>query len=340
MNILQSNIDYLTTKIENNNFANEEDKFKYEQGGKQLTQQQAPSSQRDVEHFDIDTMQQPMTTSSDSVSPSSSFKYDLYGGNNHQSRRESLHDTHRRLSQQSFGQLPVESSAANFIGSDQSGDKYVQDSFETEKIKSNRTSPNAEDDQSHPREVRRKGSIRFYDEVQSFEEKKGIEASPEYTKDEYDYGKNLQQQAQQEYTDPTGYDQSDSIIKAGQYDTSQYIDQQNYDENQYGAGDLQSTNEYEYQYTQNYDQSGYQADEQPSELLYQPEQYVDGQYQQIVSLGSTLELEKHQPTQQQQNFPQLTSSNSEMDRKYKGNGNNTVSSRQPVSKPPSKKKFT
>lgn len=270
----------------------------------------------------------------------SSFKYDFHEGTNHQSRRESLYETHRRLSQQSIGQLQVESSITNFIEPDQSGDKYVQDSFETEKPKTSRPSLNIEDDQFQPRETRRKGSIRFYDEVQLFEGKKGIETSPEYKSEEYGFDKNLQQSIQQEYTNPIEYDQSDRIFKTGQYDypqnydSSQYDDQKNYEDNQYGLDG--SANEYEYQYAQ----STYKSNELPIDVLYQPEQYSDAQkFQEITSAQSTLELENPQLTQQQQTFTHLPSSDSEMERKYKGYENSTALNKQPVSKAPLKKKL-
>lgn len=265
----------------------------------------------------------------------SSVKYDFHEGTNQQSLRESSYETHRRLSQQSIGQSQVESAINNFMEPDQSGDKYVQDSFETEKPKTSRPSLNIEEDQFQPRETRRKGSIRFYDEVQSLEGKKGIETSPEYKREEYGLEKNLQHPIQQEYTDPIGYDQSDRIFKTGQYDypqnydSSQYVDQKNYEDNHYGLDG--SANEYEYQYAQ----STYNSNELPIDVLYQPEQYIDGQkLQEIASARSTLELEKPQLTQQQQTFTHLPTSNSEMERRYKGYENSTALNKQPVLKSP------
>lgn len=261
----------------------------------------------------------------------SSFKYDFHEGTNLQSRRESLYETHRRLSQQSIGQLPVESSITNFIEPDQSGDKYVQDSFETEKRKTSRPSLNIEEDQFQPREARRKGSIRFYDEVQLFEGKKGIEASPENKREEYSFEKNLQHPIQQEYTDPIGYDQSDTNFKIGQYDYSQnydspqYDDQNNYENKQYGLDRL--ANEYEYQYAE----SNYESNELPSDVLYQPEQYSDEQNFQEIASASTLELEKPQLTHQQQTFTHLLPTNSGMEKKYKGYEHSTALNKQPVS---------
>lgn len=242
--------------------------------------------------------------------------------------------------------MPAEISSTSFI-EPETDNKYVQDSFETEKLRSNRTSPNLEDDQSQPNDIRRKGSIRFYDEGQSFEEEKRIEDTPKYTQNEFDYEKILQQKQQQqdqnysqlEYPGSV-YDKSENLFKTGQYDISQnfdtsqpiYVDQQNYNENQFGEGGLQPSSEHEYPYAQSYEQ--YQSNQQPSELPYQSK-YTDGLYTEGAASISTFEFGKSQPTQQQQSFAQPTM---EMGQKYKGNGN-TASNRS-MSKQPSKKKFT
>lgn len=271
--------------------------------------------------------QQPMHTFSTNTGPTSSYKYDSNGRTSQQSRRESLHDIHRRLSQQSLGPLPIENSINGFIGSN-SGDKYVQDSFETEKLKSNQTSPNTDDNKSQLTDIRRKGSIRFYDEAQPFAGNTGIENISSVKENEYEYGKSIHEQ-EQVYKNPTSYDHSESVFKAGQYNTSQnydasqYIEQKNYNGNQYGEENLHPANEYEYQqFAPNFEQSGYESNQQPTEFLYQPEQYFGFEKNEIA----------------QQNFAQSTSNSLEIGQIIKGNENSAIANT--MSKQSSKKKFT
>lgn len=252
----------------------------------------------------------------------------------------------------------------------------MQDSFETEKPKSNRTSPNAEDSQYQSGGSRRKGSIRFYDEVQSVDEanKKRNETASVLQQDDsgyppngYEYkeslqeynsqgqGQNeLQQQQQQQqdqiYSQHDYTDQPHDVYATGDYDASQYVDQQNYDRDQYGTGTLQPADEYNYQTeyqgydTQKYDQQGYQSNEQPPEPTQPQEQYNTGMYQESTAKPTfdTPSYQPTQPAQPQQSYTEPSSSTTTMGQKYKGNGNSAGSGQrqQSVSKQPAKKKFT
>lgn len=251
--------------------------------------------------------------------------------------------TQRRTSQQNIQGLSTT----------ETGNKYIQESIETEKA--NRRSSNSEDD-SQSNGFRRKGSIRFYDEVHSTEDANAQRTEStsnlqqndsEYAQKEYEYNETPQeysdqsQQQQQEiysqpdFTDQRQYEQSDAIYGNADYNTSQYIDQQNYD-NQYGTN--APTSEYEYQSGyQGFDTQNYAESSDGQTLggnLYQTEQYQQGETSQDYDTQQNL------PTQQQ-SFTEPTSGATNTQR-YKPNGSNsnTAVQRQSMSKQSTKKKFT
>lgn len=286
------------------------------------------------------------------------LKHDSNGRSSQQSRRGSLYDIPQRISSQQnpTSHIPIENPNSE-VGVLETGNKYVQDSFETEK--SNRRSSNAEDD-LQANGARRKGSIRFSDEIQSVsdpitqreeslsklpqdaskylqKEYEYQESSQEYNPSAQDHIQQQQQQQQQiyshpEFTDQRQYEQSGEIYNStGGYDSSQYINQETYDNSQYGTAELQPSNEYDYQSdtqyqgfdTQNYTQPG----EQPLENLYQSEPYQE------ENTMAEFDIKQNQPMQQQ----------SYTDRqryKVNGNGANSATQRQTMSKQPTKKKFT
>lgn len=308
------------------------------------------------------------------VTPTVAYKQESSGRTSQQSRRGSLYDSQRRSSQQSIlGHTPIETAISDRFATD-TGDKYLQDSFETEKPKSNRTSPN-QDDQSIG--SRRKSSIRFYEDIQPTENvarhslddtSVSRQDDTAYTKTGYEYTQNVQPQyslaqsqahaqpkenqiySQLEYTDQTQYNPSDGVYKTETYDTTQYVDQPNYDTSQYGTAandynfqsEYQPTTEYQEYDPTGYEQSTFQASEPLADTQYQPEQYVSsGLYQDGVT-KPTYDYRIGQATEQQ-SYTESVPSNPNVGQKYKGNGNSTTATTQrlqPVSKQPPKKKFT
>lgn len=246
----------------------------------------------------------------------------------------------------------------------ETSDKYLQDSFETEKSKPNRISPNVGDIQSQSNAPRRRSSIRFYEENPSIGNisKQITEHNPiilpdatEYGKDGYDqYIPNEMQSQQQQdpthtkldYTTQSHYDEPSNIYETENYDTTQYVNPQIYDGHQYRTDTQQSNNDYNYQdgyqdyEASNYDGTGYQPNEQSSNALYLPEQYSDEIYRDEISKP----MPDHGINQTiQQPTAYMESSNTSMDQLYKGNGNttNTTAHRlQSTPKQPIKKKST
>lgn len=280
------------------------------------------------------------------------------------SRRGSLFDLQQgRVSNQNvIGHSPTgiaESSTNEF----RSSDKYMQDSFETEKPKSNRSSPNTISSQSQSNGSNRKGSIRFYNEIQSADDtdKKKDETasilqedSSIYKKNEHKYIPNVQEyrQTNQSLAEPQQelfYDsqldytgQPLNVYESGQYDGSQYNDQQNYDGVQYRTEDPQPSEEYEYQSGyQGYDtqQQTYQSNKLPSEPL-QQEPYGTELYQERSTKPNT-DTRTYQTVQQHQNYADSISKNSNMGQNFKGNGNGNGAVRLPnMSKQSTTKNFT
>lgn len=174
---------------------------------------------------------------------------------NQQSRRGSIFELQQsRVSNQNFvGNSPKESS-----------DKYLQDSFETEKLKSNQTSSNNKFQSSGSSQ---KGSLRYYDGLQSIgdADKERDETSPAmqqdpsmYKNNEFKYNQILQDYEQrnqtqaetqdQFYTTQLDYaDQPQNLYESEQYSRPQY-DQQNYAGIEYSGAEVsQPTDEYDYQ---------------------------------------------------------------------------------------------
>lgn len=264
---------------------------------------------------------------------------------NQQSRRESLLESQQsRISNQNvIGRSPTE-----IIGSGptefQTSHKYMQDSLETEKYKSNLTSPTIRS--SVPD---RKGSLRFYDESSSsFADKERDETSPTipqnaslYKKNEFKYNDPPQEydQTSQIQTQPekpfynsqldyTG--QPHNAYETEQYNESQYNDQQNYDGIQYGAEVQQPTSEYEYQPEyQEYDaqQQIYQPNNLPTEPMQPEQQYESEIYQERAPKSAV---------QQYQNYPEANSSTPNMGQK---NGN-AINKQPNMLKQSTTKKFT
>lgn len=322
--------------------------------------------------------QQPQQGFITNVTPTVAYKQESNGRTSQQSRRGSLYDSQRRSSQQSsHGHIPIESAIIDRFATE-IGDKYLQDSFETEKPKSNRTSPN-QDDPVQSNGNRRRSSIRFYDDIQPTENvsRHSIDDTSvsrqddaAYTKTGYEYTQNVQPQysqlaqsqahsqpkenqnySQLEYTDQTQYNPSDGVYKTEDYDTTQYVDQQNYDANQYGTtttndynfqSEYQPRSEYQEYNPTRYEPTTFQTSEQPANTMYQPEQYVsDGLYQDEAT-KPTYDYRIGQAAEQQ-SYTESVPSNSNVGQKYKGNGNSTTAAAQrlqPVSKQPAKKKFT
>lgn len=264
---------------------------------------------------------------------------------NQQSRRESLLELQksRRGSNQNFIEptANVEASGNGF----QSSDKYMQDSFETEKHISNRTSPS---NQSQTNASNQKGSIRFYDEIPSVDDRDKEkdetastlqQDSPMYNKNDYKYNQPLHEYEQSQpepqnlfydtQLDYTG--KPHSVYESGQYDGPQYNDQQNYNNIQYKTEDPLPASEYEYQNAyQGYDPEKqiYQSNNLPLEPL-QQEQYETDTYQDGATKPTT--------AQQHQNYSISSSSNSNMALK-KGNENMAVRQSN-ISKQSATKKF-
>lgn len=251
-----------------------------------------------------------------------------------QSRRGSfLESQPSRVSNQNvIGNSPTEIAGAT-SNEFHANDKYMQDSFETEKRKSNRTYPNNQSTGSN-----RQGSIRFYDNIQSVNvaDKERDETVSEMQQDasmyktnefkynqipqEYDQTNQTQAAPQEPFYD-TQLDyrsQPHDIYESEQYDDSQYTDQQNYDGIQYRTEVPQPTSEYEYQTGyQEYDtqQPIYQSNNLPLEPL-QQEQYGTDKYQERAT-KSTPDI---RTVQQYQNYAESNSNNPNMGQK-KGNEN-------------------
>lgn len=252
---------------------------------------------------------------------------------NQQSRRGSLLESQQtRISNQSnIGRSPTE-----IVGSSpnefQTSHKYMQDSFETEKYKSNRSSPTIRS--SGPD---RKGSLRFYDDSSNFADKERDEPSPTepqnasmYEKNEFKYNDSpqeydqmnqIQTQSQKPFYD-TQIDyrgQSHNAYETEHYNDSQYNDQQNYDGIQYGVQQPASQYEYQPEY-QEYDteQQIYQANNPPPEPLQPEQQYETDIYQE----RATKPTQDTRTVQQYQNFSESNSSTPNMGQKN-GNGNIT-----------------
>lgn len=267
---------------------------------------------------------------------------------NQQSRRESLLESQQsRISNQNINQR----SPTEIVGSGpiefQTSHKYMQDSLETEKYKSNLASPNIRS--SVPD---RKGSLRFYDESSNFADKvtNRDETSPAVPQNasmfktnefkysdspqEYEQTSHIQTQPQKPFYDTQmDYrDQPHNAYETEQYNDSQYNDQQNYDGIQYGAEVQQPTSEYEYQPEyQEYDaqQQMYQPNNLPP---LQPEQQYETEIYQERATKPTHGIES---VQQYQNFSEANAGTSNMGQK---NGN--VINKQPnISKQSTTKKF-
>lgn len=226
----------------------------------------------------------------------------------------------------------------------QSSHKYMQDSFETEKHKSNRTSPT-----NRSRNPDRRGSLRFYDEIQSanFADKERDETSSGlqqnssmYEKNEFKYNQSPQEydqtnQTQLEPQEPFYDTQIDYRDHNEQYDDSQYNAQQNYDGIQYRTEVQQPTSEYGYQTGyQEYDarQQIYQSNNPSLGPLQSEQQYETDSYQERATKPT------HDVVQPYQNFSESNSSTSNTGQK-KGNGN--ITNKLPnMSKQSTTKKFT
>lgn len=179
---------------------------------------------------------------------------------NQQSRRGSLLESQqsRGSNQNVIGHSPTEI-AEGTTNEFHANNKYMQDSFETEKRKSNRTYPN-----NHT--STRKGSNQFSDGIQSgifADKERGETASAVqkddslYEKNEYSYDQipqeyNPKNQAKQTHATPqelffeTQHDyrrQPHNVYESEQYDDAQYGGQQNYNDTQYRSEELQPTSE-------------------------------------------------------------------------------------------------
>lgn len=262
---------------------------------------------------------------------------------NQQSRRGSLLETQQT-------RIPNNIVAGGSSNEFQSNLKYMQDSFETEKHKSNRTSPT-----NRSGIPDRKGSLRFYDEIPSsnFADKERDETSSAvqqnasiYENKELKYNQSPQEynQTNQTKPEPPFYDtqldyrgQSHNVYEPEQYDDPRYNDQQNYDGIQYRAEVQQPTSEYEYQPGyQEYDtqQQVFQSNNLPLETL-QPEQQYDTD---IYQERATNPSHDARTVQQYQNLTESNSGTSNMGQR-KGNGH--VTNNQPnMSKQFAPKKFT
>lgn len=278
-----------------------------------------------------ETAIEPQHAFSTSTSPNES--------SNQQSRRGSLLESQpSRVSNQNV----IRHSPTEFSGSStneiHASDKYMQDSFETEKRKSNQTYPNNQSSSSN-----RKGSIRFYDEIQSAnisdkERNETVSAvqqdAPMYKKNELKYNEIPQEYDQTNQTQATPqqfYDtqleyrgQPHNVYESEQYNDSQYSDQQNYDGLQYRTEVPQPTSEYQYQTGyQEYDtqQQIYQPNNLPLEPLQQEPYGTD-----LYPERATKPTHDNSTAQQYQNFAESNSSNSIVGQK-KGNGN--ITNKQP-----------
>lgn len=222
-----------------------------------------------------------------SISPT----LDNSGRTSQQSRRESLlHELQqRRPSQQSIigAQQPLE------IAGDTNVDKYAKDSFESEKPKSNRTSPISDESQS----LRRRSSIRFSDDLQlpatdivrnepiidtsqqlgGYDAPQFQETIQEYNQqpmqDTYSTADTQQQEqlyTQPEFTSAQPYDQSYSAGSYEQYDGTQYASAQQQQPQEYLGSEQYDTSELQYDPNQQqYDDTRRYSSSQQSQQ-YQP----------------------------------------------------------------------
>lgn len=241
----------------------------------------------------------------------------------------------------------VESTSNNTI-ENEAGNKYAQENFETEK--SNRRISNTEDD-SQSDSFQRRGSIRFYEEDTNIQRRDSAsnlqQKEQDYIQKEFEYKENLQEYnqtsqeqdqmqiyTQPEFTDQGQYEQSRNIYASDEYNTPQYIEQQNYNDNQYAA----NPNEYDYQNeyqefdAQNYTQSG---NELSHESLYQSEQYQNEEPE-----FGTQQNQSILQQQQQQGFTEPTSgiANTQRNRTNGNNSNTTVQRQFMSTRQPTKKK--
>lgn len=279
---------------------------------------------------------------SKNVSPSPPLKYNSNG----RSSQQSIHDTSQsRLSQQNISGLPSVESTSNNTIANETDNKYTQENFETEK--SNRRLSNTEDD-SQSDSFRRRGSIRFYEEDSNIQRRDSAsnlqQKEPDYIQKEFEHKENLQEYnhtpqeqdqtqmyTQPEFTDQGQYEESGNIYASNEYNAPQYIEQQNYNDNQYGtnANEYDYQNEYQEFDAQNYTQPG---NELPPESLYQSEQYQNEDPEFGIQQNQSIQ-------QQQQGFTEPTSGIANTQR-YRTNGNNpnttvqrqSMSTRQPTKK--------
>lgn len=246
------------------------------------------------------------------TSPTPSLRYETNGRTSQQSRRGSLLQElqPRRLSQQSItgggsGQ-PIEVADTKLSSAlhDSSVDKYAKDSFETEKSKSNRTSPIS--DELQP--VRRRSSIRFSDDVQlstSSDSGRFAESNAETTSHiDSGYSGKQYQESVQEYNQPATiqdtYSTSDLQQSQQQqeplYTQQDYTSAQQYDQ----SGNVYSADDYEPQYTtEQYDTSQYTSAQQPeyvgSDATELQQQYDTSQPQQQQQYDDST-IQQYQPT--------------------------------------------
>lgn len=167
---------------------------------------------------------------------------------------------------------------------------------------------------------------------------------PDYIQKEFEHKENLQEYnhtsqeqdqtqmyTQPEFTDQGQYEESGNIYASNEYNAPQYIEQQNYNDNQYGtnANEYDYQNEYQEFDAQNYTQPG---NELPHESLYQSEQYQNEDPEFGIQQNQSIQ-------QQQQGFTEPTSGIANTQR-YRTNGNNpnttvqrqSMSTRQPTKK--------
>lgn len=263
---------------------------------------------------------------------------------NQESRRGSHYESQHRESPQHNGQLSTENKNVSTFNA---GNKFMQDSFETEKSKSSRASPIADDSKNQAGTTQRKNSIRFFDEVQSVNEPNTtISETLHQEKDdsvyEYknvsDYNQALQNQNSPSQNQVEYTDHPLNTYASNQYNTTQYINQQNYDSSQYEADDLQQKPGYNYQTeyqdydVPKYEHSEYQNTEQPNDQVQQQEQFFAVQPDGTTS--TTFDSEVFQPIQQRQSYTE-SSFASNVGQKY-----NNAPRQQNMSKQSAKKKYT
>lgn len=262
----------------------------------------------------IEYQQQPLQTYSTNVSPTTKYN-ETSGRTSQQSRRGSLL-YERRPSQQSIITQPIESTITT-LHNENVDDKYAKENYENEKPKSTRSSPLGIDEQQPQITLRRKSSIRFYDEIPSNTiQSTNIEPttatlndSLQYEQNQYDYEKSITEYSQpireQVYTQP--YEQSRAIYTTGNYDQQQYTvaaDPQ-YDTRQYRSGSQQSNYVVDDQYYQNAYRAGYQSGYEPQNYEQKPYQSETisssiPQTEQLLQYQTISRNESNQEQQQQQ----------------------------------------